>query len=345
MNKTAVVKFSLAALVLAACAAAGYHYWQAAQRLRSTENAYVNADVVQVASVINGPVVAVHVKEGQLVQAGQVLFDVDPEPYKVALAQAQAKLAQAEQGNKQDQTDVSANAAGLRQAQADLGNAQAVAQRTHSLVQQAFLSRQSEDDALAKVKVAEAAVAQAQAKLSGAEVHVARTAGAVTPAVLAARVAVEQAQLDLAHSHVLASKTGWIANLSLVPGTSVVAGMPLFALVAQGSFWVDANFKETELPGIQPGQSAEVEIDMLPGRTYKGVVDVIGNGTGAAFSLLPAQNATGNWVKVTQRVPVRIRLDASELQAPLRVGASAQVSVQVKATPASGTTTVAKASS
>jgi membrane fusion protein (multidrug efflux system) len=328
MNKP--VKITLVTLLLALSAAGVYAYWQNAQRERSTENAYVNADVVQVASLSNGPVVAVHVKEGQLVQAGEPLFDVDPEPYKVALAQARAKLAQADQGTRQDQTDVSANEAALSQALADLANAKAAAQRTHSLVQQSFLSRQAEDDAQVKVTVAEAGVAQARAKLAGAQVHVASTAGA-TPAVLAARSAVEQAELDLAHTHVVASKTGWIANLSLVPGTSVVAGLPLFALVAKGSFWVDANFKETELPGIQPGQKAEVEIDMLPGHAYEGVVDSIGNGTGAAFSLLPAQNATGNWVKVTQRVPVRIRLTGVDAEAPLRVGASAQVSVQLKA--------------
>jgi membrane fusion protein (multidrug efflux system) len=141
---------------------------------------------------------------------------------------------------------------------------------------------------------------------------------------------VEQAELDLKHTHVMAEKAGWIVNLTLVPGTSVVAYMPLFALVARGSFWVDANFKETELPGIQPGQQAEVEIDMLPGHTYHGVVEVIENGTGAALSLLPAQNATGNWVKVTQRIPVRIRFVGDDAKLPFRVGASAKITVHVR---------------
>lgn len=309
--------------------AGGNWYWQRAAKFRSTENAYVNADVVQVTSQLNGPVRAVHVREGQLVQAGQALFDIDPEPYQAALAQAGAKLAQAEQDARQDETGVSANDAAVHQAEADLANAKAAAHRTHSLVLQKFLAHQADDDAQARVKVAEAALAQAQARLAGARIHVARV-GDATPAVLATRAAVAQAELDLKRTHVVAAKDGWIVNLTLVPGTSVVAHMPLFALVARGSFWVDANFKETELPGIQPGQPAELEIDMLPGERYRGVVDVIGNGTGAAFSLLPAQNATGNWVKVTQRIPVRIRFAGEDTNLPFRVGASAKVTVQTK---------------
>lgn len=327
MNK--LMKISLGALLTIAVVAGGVWQWQRAAQFRSTENAYVNADVVQITSQLNGPVLAVHVREGQLVQAGQALFDIDAAPYELALAQAKAKLAQAEQGDRQDLTDVSAAAAAVRHAQADLANAKEAARRARSLVTQKFMAQQADDDAQSRVHVAEAALAQAQAKLAGARAHVARV-GDATPAVLAARAAVAQAEHDLKNTHVVAGKEGWIVNLSLVPGTSVVAYMPLFALVARGSFWVDANFKETELPGIQPGQSAEVEIDMFPGQQYRGVVDVIETGTGAAFSLLPAQNATGNWVKVTQRVPVRIRFIGEDAGRPFRVGASAQVTVQTK---------------
>ncbi len=323
------LKIIMAIALIVAIISGGGWYWDRASKFRSTENAYVNADVVQIASQLNGPVVAVYVHEGQLVQAGQALFDIDPEPYKVALAQARAKLAQADQGDRQDVTDVSANVAAVRLAQADLANAQAAALRKHSLVQQNFLARQAEDDAQARVKVAEATVAQARARLAGAKAHSARI-GDATPAILAARAAVEKAELDLKHTHVVAGKEGWVVNLTLVSGAPVTAYMPLFAMVARGSFWVDANFKETEIPGIQPGQPAEVEIDMLPGHTYRGVVDIIDSGTGAAFSLLPAQNATGNWVKVTQRVPVRIRFTGEDASLPFRVGASARVTVQTK---------------
>lgn len=322
-----LTRVAVAIAMAIAVVAGGTWYWRYAARYRSTDNAYVNADLVQVSSQLNGLVMAVHVHEGQLVRAGQALFDVDPEPYRVALARARAELAQAEQGARQARTDVSANDAAVRQAQADLTNARAAAQRTRSLVQQKFLAHQADDDAQARVQVSEAALAQAEARLAGARVHAAHV-GDATPAVLAARTAVTQAGLDLARTRVVAGREGWIVNLTLVPGTSVVAYRPLFALVARGSFWVDANFKETELPGIEPGQPAEVEVDMLPGRHYRGVVDVIGNGTGAAFSLLPAQNATGNWVKVTQRIPVRIRFAGEDAGLPFRVGASAQVTVR-----------------
>lgn len=323
------IKIAALVLVIMALAVGGGWYWQRASKQRNTENAYVNADIVQVASQLNGPVTKTYVHEGQSIEAGQPLFDLDDAPYRVALAQAQAKLAEAAQGDRQDATDVTANDAGVLQAQTELSNARIAATRTHSLVQQNFLAKQADDDAQAKVRMAEAAVAQAKAKLEGAKVHVARTGGDATPAVLAARAAVAQAELDLKHTHVVASKAGWVANFNLVPGTTVVADMPLFALVSRGSFWVDANFKETELPGIRPGQAAEVDIDMLPDHPFTGVVDIIGNGTGAAFSLLPAQNATGNWVKVTQRVPVRIRLTGGGDMSLLRVGASAQVTVKI----------------
>ncbi len=326
MNKTLRIAALLIA-TLAATAAASY-YWVHSGKTRSTENAYINANIAQIASQISGRVTQVHVVEGQLVQAGQVLFDIDSAPLEVALTQAQAKLSEATQGLRQNQTNVSANEAALAQAELDLSNARATAKRTESLVQNKFLSAQALDDATVKVQVAEASVAQARAKLLGAQTHVASVGGA-NPTVLAAQAAVAQAKLNLAYAHVVANQAGWVTKLSLVPGTTVNAGVPLFALISQGSFWVDANFKETELPGVTIGQPARVEVDMLPGQVFAGEVQSIGNGTGAAFSLLPAQNATGNWVKVAQRIPVRIRFTNLPPAQVLRVGASAHVSVQL----------------
>jgi membrane fusion protein (multidrug efflux system) len=324
-----IVKLMLVLVILAGAATGGYYWWQHSQAYRTTENAYINADIVQVAAEVSGPVVAVHVKEGDLVKAGQTLLDIDPAPFQVALEQAQAKLAQAGQDNHQDQTDVSSNAAAVNQAEVLLANARSTAERLHATRQQGYVSQQDDDNAQAQVREAEAALAQAKAHLAGAQTK-AGFSGKATPALLAARAAVDQARLDLSHTHVIASKDGWITNMTLVPGTAIVPGAPLFSLIVQGSFWVDANFKETELPGIHSGQLADVHIDMLPGQTYAGTVGNIGYGTGAAFSLLPAQNATGNWVKVTQRVPVRIHLTGTDAAQPFRVGASAQVTVRMK---------------
>lgn len=327
MNRT--LKIGVAVLLLAAGAAGGIWYWIRSEHTRATDNAYVNADIVQVASQANGQIATVDAHEGQLVTAGQLLFELDPSPFKLALSMAEAKLAEAEQGTREDQTTVAANQATVMQAAADLGSARSAFLRTQALVKQNFISKQAEDDALAKTRTAQATLAQTEARLAGAKMHTTAVGGA-TPSVLAARAAVDQARLDLAHTRVVASKDGWISNLTLTPGTMVTANVPLFALIARGSFWVDANFKETELPGIQVGEPADIEIDMQPGQHFHGKVQSIGNGTGAAFSLLPAQNATGNWVKVTQRVPVRIRFAGNDIMQAFRVGASAHVAIDLK---------------
>lgn len=319
-----ILKLLLAAIVVAALAGGGVYWWQQQQRLRSTDNAYVNADMVQVAAEVGGPVVAIHVREGQQVNADDALFDIDPAPFRVALEQAEARLALAEQNSRGDRDDIATAEAAVRQASVTLDNARTRAERLHRTRQLGFVSQQDDDNAAAAVREAEAALQQAEARLTSTRTR----AGAA--AILAARAAVDQARLDLQHTHVIASQRGWVTNSSLQLGTAVTPGAPLFAIVVADSFRVDANFKETELPGIQPGQAVRIHIDMLPGRTLAGVVDTIGMGTGAAFSLLPAQNATGNWVKVTQRIPVRIRLSGDAAKMAYRVGASAQVEVQIQ---------------
>lgn len=325
----AVIKKLLVVVLLLAGGGYALWSWEAGRHVRVTENAYLNADRVQVGSQISGVVVAVHAREGQFVDAGAPLFEIDPAPYLVAESLADARLAEAEQAQREGLRDVEASTAALAQAEADLANLRSAARRVHQLLKQDFLSAQAVEDADARVTMAQANVAEALARLERARTHVATVKGA-TPAVLAARAALAQVRLDLAHTRISASKAGWIAHHTLVPGTLVSAHTPLFALIVKGSFWVDANFKETELSGIQPGQSVDIALEMLPGQRLQGVVDTISSGTGAAFSLLPAQNATGNWVKVVQRVPVRIRLEDSASLQPLCVGASAEVTVQLK---------------
>ena len=145
-----------------------------------------------------------------------------------------------------------------------------------------------------------------------------------------AQAAIAQARLDLEHTHATAAQDGQISNLTLTPGSLVGIGVPLFALIAQDSFHIDANFKETELFGIHPGQDVDIQIDMYPGEHFKGTVESLSGGSGTAFSLLPPQNATGNWVKIAQRVPVRIKLAPTDAEHPLRIGTTATVSVQLK---------------
>jgi membrane fusion protein (multidrug efflux system) len=154
--------------------------------------------------------------------------------------------------------------------------------------------------------------------------------------VLVAQAQLAKARLDLEHAVMHAPEDGWITRFDLTPGTVVTPGNPLFAIVVAGSFWVDANFKETELRGVRPGLPATVVVDMYPDHVFHGRVESLAGGTGAAFSLLPAQNANGNWVKVAQRVPVRVSVDDPDPAYPLRVGATATVTVSfadVRAAP------------
>jgi membrane fusion protein (multidrug efflux system) len=306
----------------------GYAFYHYAGLTRSTENAYINADVVNVAAQVSGRVTAVYIKDNQQVRKGDALFDIDPEPFAIALQRAEADLAQARQNTRQDNAEVSVARAQVAQMESDLANARASYARDRELVAQHFLSQQTLDDAKTRTQSLQAALEQARAKL---------TKALATPQkpeergdVLKAQAAIEQAKLDLEHTHVTAAQDGQISNLSLTAGSLVGVGEPLFALIASNSFHIDANFKETELPGIHPGQDVDITIDMYPGQHFKGTVESLSGGTGTAFSLLPAQNATGNWVKIAQRVPVRIKLAPTDAEHPLRIGATATVSVQLQ---------------
>lgn len=314
---------AMAALVLLLGWLAYQHYHDAT---RSTENAYIEADVVNVASQVAGRVIRVYVQENQFVKKGDALFDVDPEPYRIALSHAQADLAQALQNARQDRAEIELAHAQIEQSESDLENARSIAARDKKLVARHFLSQQALDDADTRVKSLQAAVDEAHARLKSA--HSAPEKTAQRGDVMKAEAAISQANLDIEHTHVLAAQDGQISNLTLVSGSMVGIGAPLFALIKKNSFHVDANFKETELPGIRPGQQVDIEFDMYPGQHFTGTVESLGGSTGTAFSLLPPQNATGNWVKITQRVPVRIRLSPTDRA--LRIGATATVTVHLK---------------
>jgi membrane fusion protein (multidrug efflux system) len=316
------ISLALASLI----AGLAYSYFSGLSR--STENAYINADVVNVAAQVNGRVIVVHVKENQHVHKGDALFEIDPEPFTIALERAQADLATARQSARQDNAEVAVAKALVTQAESDLANASNTYSRDQELVAQNFLSQQALDDARTRVQALQASLEQARAKLTKALSAPVKTEERGD--VLKAQAAIDQAKLDLEHTHIIAAQDGQISNLTLTAGSLVGVGVPLFALIADNSFHIDANFKETELPGIHPGQDVDIQIDMYPGQHFKGTVESLSGGTGTAFSLLPAQNATGNWVKIAQRVPVRIKLTPTDAEHPLRIGATATVSVQLK---------------
>ncbi len=320
-RKVIVIVLLLVALV------GGFIYEQYSAKERSTENAYLNASVIEVAPQVAGRVISVHVHENQRVHKGDPLFDIDPAPIEITLARAEADLAQAMETARQDSAEVAVARAQISQNAADLDNARTTLKRTQKLVAQHFLSQQAIDDAKSHVLMLQAVLEQSRAKLAKALSVPANIEDRAD--VQKARAAIAQAQLDLDRTHVSASQDGQITNLGINPGSLVSIGQPLFALIAADSFYIDANFKETELPGIRPGQGVDIEIDMYPHHPFHGTVASLSGGTGTAFSLLPPQNATGNWVKIAQRVPVRIRLDKQETDFPLRIGATATVTVHL----------------
>jgi membrane fusion protein (multidrug efflux system) len=309
-------------------AVAGAWYWHESSQRQETDNAYVNARIVQVSSLVIGQVAQVPIGENEYVRKDDVLFELDRRPFEAALAEAEGKLRQAQQGTRQDTSELLATRADAAKDAADLVNAESNFRRTDELVQQNFMSKQAADDARARVNAARASLAAGQARVEKARAALSTTDGP-TPAVRVAQAEVEKARLDLEHAVVRAPEDGWITRFDLTPGTVVTPGNPLFAIVVGGSFWVDANFKETELAGVVPGRPATIVMDMYPKHVFHGTVESLAGGTGAAFSLLPAQNANGNWVKIAQRVPVRISVADPDPRYPLRVGATATVTVSI----------------
>jgi membrane fusion protein (multidrug efflux system) len=321
-----IVKWSIAAIILVAAIGFGVHYWRLSERYVSTDNAYVNANRIEIAAQVSGPVTAVYVRDQQAVTAGSVLFEIDPQPYRLAFDAAEAQLELAYQTTTQDRAAVAAAQALVAQRSAELKNAQSTEKRAMELTAQRLISKQSAETSQTEAQTAAAAVRAAQANLEQAQGALGK-AGAQNAAVRAAAAKLAQANLDLKHTRVTAPATGYIANFDLRPGSMVQNGVPIFTVIGDTEYWVDANFKETELRRIQPGQKAKVVVDMYRDHEFSGEVQSLSGGSGQAFSLLPAQNATGNWVKVTQRVPVRVRVLNPDGKFPLRIGTTATVTV------------------
>lgn len=310
---------------------AGGGYWLSGGRYVATENAYLHQARISVAAQVGGRVASVDVADNQTVKAGDRLFSVDDTPYKLALAQAETAVASARLGVEQLRSGLAQAKAQLKLAEDEAAYQVGERLRQEELGQKGVSTNSMLDDArhaerraLDQRDLARQSVAMALAALGGDEA----IATDDHPAVQAALVARDQAAYNLGNAVVTAAADGVIYQAaSFKPGQMVAPGVSLFALVQTADVWVDANFKETQLAGIAVGQRAELAFDLDRSRKIEAVVEAIGAGTGSEFSLLPAQNATGNWVKVTQRVPVRLRLVNPADAAGLSSGMSAEVSV------------------
>lgn len=331
--KRAVLMLSVPVVLIGAVGG----WWVMGGGTETTENANLHQARIAIASSVGGRVVDVKVHELQRVAAGDVLFQVDPEPYRLALSQAEAAVSAARLQVAQLQAAWRQAAAGAMLAADDAAFQQTELQRQEALSGKGVTSSSALDDARHLARQAEERAQVAQMTLSAAEAALGGDPEAPVdahPAVKAALAEQDRARYNLSVTTVTAPADGVIYQAaSFRPGAMLAAGQSVFALVETGDVWVEANFKETQLADIRPGQSAEVVFDAAPGKTFTGYVEAIGAGTGAEFALLPAQNATGNWVKVTQRVPVRIRLDDAEGAETLASGLSAEVTVDTADAP------------
>jgi membrane fusion protein (multidrug efflux system) len=302
----------------------GAYFWLTSGGSVSTDDAQVKQDIVSVSPQVAGPVQQVFVKDGSKVKRGDLLFIIDPAPFKVALEQAQAQLAAARLQTSVLQTQASGTGADIVGEQANLQIKKNALARQSALLKQGFTTRSDYEDALNEVRTAEQDLADARARAANA--HAAIAPGE-QPSIAQAQAAVDKAQLDLSRTHIRAPTDGVVENAdNLQVGQMAVTGVGVLSLVHSSSAWVEANFKEKDVGRMVPGQRAKIEVDAYPGQKFDAHVQSVGAGTGGEFSLLPAQNANGNWVKVTQRVPVRIAFDGKPAK-PMIAGLSVKATI------------------
>lgn len=311
---------------------AGLYFYLTGGRFQATDNAYVKADMVAISPDVPGRIVKVFVGQNEMVKKGAPLFEIDPEPYRIAVERDQSMLDKAYNSIEATKAQYRATLAQLDLAQNNVTFYQHEFERQSSLADRKFASVQVLDSARHNLDVArrltgvlKESIAQAVANLGGDPALPTEK----NPSYLTALAALDNAKLNLDRTIVRAPFDG-IVGAKPQPGDYVGPGTPVVSIISNQNVWIEANFKETQLTHVLPGQEASVIIDTYPDHKWRGHVASIAQATGSEFSLLPAQNATGNWVKVVQRIPVRIEVDAREGDPLIRAGMSAEVEIDTQ---------------
>jgi membrane fusion protein, multidrug efflux system len=322
----------LGVVVLIGAVAYGVYWLLYSRYFESTDDAYVAGNVVTITSKENATVLALHADNTQTVKQGQLLVEMDPAVATVNLQASEANLARVVRSVRAQFSRTDASDAQLNQARVNLAQAQGDYERRQKAFSTESVSaeelahaRDAVAAAQAAVRTAEGSLHQSRATIEGADV-------AHNPDVLAAEAQLRAAAIAYGHMRIIAPLDGVIAQRTVQAGQQVAAGTPLMAVVPLSSVWIDANFKEVQLARMRVGQPVTVKADIYGGGvTYHGRIEGLGAGSGSAFALLPPQNASGNWIKIVQRVPVRVALDPAELRDhPLRVGLSVAVDADVR---------------
>jgi membrane fusion protein (multidrug efflux system) len=317
-------------------AVVGLYWYAVSGRYVTTENAYVKSDIVAISADVDGRVVSVDVVENQFVKRDDMLFRIDPEPFRIALDMADADILSVRH-------DIEASRAEFRQIEAEIDEAQ---ERVHFFEQQAKRQRELQERGIAaqvRLEEAELELAAARQKVTALREKLrtvlARLGGdpasaaELHPAFREAEAKRDMAALDLAHTEIKAPVDGFVSRMRLQPGEWLEAGDAAFTIIDPNATWIEANLKETQLTHVEAGQRVEIEVDAYPDHVWQGEVASISPATGAEFALIPPQNATGNWVKVVQRLPVRIAVTAVDNKPPLRAGMTAEVSIDTGREP------------
>ncbi len=335
MKIVAVLRnFTLLILGPAVIAGISLYVYMQGGRVVSTDNAYVKTDITSVSSEITGRVVEVIPRDNDRVTKGQLLFRLDDAPYRISLAKAEANIASVKSSIEGEKADYQSDLLAIENAQTDVDYRHKEMERIRKLVATRSVPEAQFDQAEYAWRSAVNALENRKQELLTSKAKLIDPALPTEqhPRYLQALAELEKVQLDISHLEIVAPADGVAVNVSVHEGEYVLAGSELVSLVDDRNLWLEANFKETDLTYVRPGQKVEVKIDAFPGQTFSAVVKGITPATGSEFSLLPAQNSSGNWIKVVQRIQVNIELEDNDHSLPISAGMSAVVDIDTEQT-------------